>query len=186
MNKKDTLEVLLDNKPEQKSIFYQWALKLYYYFWLYCMVRKKSHRTRIIKAMRLFHFLKKPEFKTQPGRLFAYIKTIDPFVFEELLLISFQSRGLKVIRNKRYTGDGGIDGIVCLPSKHRIAIQAKRYQNHINAQHLKDFAAVLSNHGCSGGCFIHSGKTGLAAYQQIPQTITLISGANLHRLLCEG
>jgi restriction system protein len=186
MKKKNTLEALLDKKQEQKSIFYQWADKLFYYFWLYFMVRKKSHKTRIIKAMRLFHLLKKPEFKTQPGRLFAYIKTIDPFVFEELLLIAFQSRGLKVIRNKRYTGDGGIDGIVLLPSKIRMAIQAKRYQNHINAQHLKDFAAVLTNHGCSGGYFIHCGKSGQTVYQQIPQNITLISGATLHRLLVEG
>jgi restriction system protein len=186
MKKKNTLEALLDKKQEQKSIFYQWADKLFYYFWLYFMVRKKSHRTRIIKAMRLFHLLKKPEFKTQPGRLFAYIKTIDPFVFEELLLIAFQSRGLKVIRNKRYTGDGGIDGIVLLPSKIRMAIQAKRYQNHINAQHLIDFAAVLTNHRCSGGYFIHCGKSGQTVYQQIPQNITLISGATLHRLLVEG
>lgn len=186
MLKKINLDALLDQKQEQKSSFFQLLGSLYYYFWLYFLVKKKSHRTRIIKAKRLFQLFKKPEFKTQPGRLFAYIKTIDPFVFEELLLIAFKSRGHRVIRNKRYTGDGGIDGIVILPSNQRMAVQAKRYQNHINAQHLKDFAAVLKNHGCSGGYFIHCGKTGLATYQQIPENITLISGATLHRLLAEG
>ncbi|MBA3536696.1 MAG: restriction endonuclease, partial [Tatlockia sp.] len=108
---------------------------------------------------------------------------IDPFVFEELLLIAFKSRGLKVIHNKRYTGDGGIDGVVILPSKHRMAVQAKRYQNHINVQHLKDFADTIKTHQGHGGFFIHCGKSGQAVYQNLPANIILISGNNLHRLL---
>jgi restriction system protein len=135
--------------------------------------------------MRVFHTLQRPEFKIAPGRLFAYIRTIDPFVFEELLLIAFKSRGLKVIHNKRYTGDGGIDGMVILPSKHRIALQAKRYQNHINVQHIRDFSQSIQAHGCHGGYFIHCGISGHSVYQQLPNDITLISGNNLHRLLTD-
>ncbi|MEX6059375.1 restriction endonuclease [Enterobacter hormaechei] len=39
-----------------------------------------------------------------------YLRKIDPFVFEELLLEGFEAHGFRTIRNKRYTGDGGIDG----------------------------------------------------------------------------
>ncbi|WP_407233716.1 restriction endonuclease [Escherichia coli] len=31
-------------------------------------------------------------------------------MFEELLLEGFEAHGFRTIRNKRYTGDGGIDG----------------------------------------------------------------------------
>ncbi|MBA2649664.1 MAG: restriction endonuclease [Legionella sp.] len=158
---------------------------MYYYFWLYCIIRKKSQRVRIIKAARVFQLLKNAQFKAEPGRLFAYIRMIDPFVFEELLLLAFKSRGLKVIHNKRYTGDGGIDGIVILPNQGRIAIQAKRYQHHINVQHLKDFAQTVKNHRCHGGFFIHCGKSGRAVYQNMPDNMMLISGTNLYRLLVE-
>ncbi len=133
--------------------------------------------------MRVFHRLQQPEYQSQPGRLFAYIRKIDPFVFEELLLIAFKSRGLKVVHNKRYTGDGGIDGVVILPSQHRMAIQAKRYQNHINVQHLKEFAGTIGKHQCHGRFFIHCGRSGQAVYQNLPANIILISGNNLHRLL---
>lgn len=183
VNHKHVLDTLLNSKPAQKSLLYQMLSALYYYFWLYCIIRKKSHRTRILKAARVFHLLQNAQFKEQPSRVFAYVRTIDPFVFEELLLAAFKSRGLKVIHNKRYTGDGGIDGIVILPTRQRIAIQAKRYQNHINSAHLKDFALAIKNHQCQGGFFIHSGKSGQAVYQNIPENIMLISGTNLHRLL---
>ncbi|MCS5932703.1 restriction endonuclease [Klebsiella pneumoniae subsp. pneumoniae] len=33
-------------------------------------------------------------------------------MFEELLLEGFEAHGFRTIRNKRYTGDGGIDGQV--------------------------------------------------------------------------
>ncbi|WP_192840691.1 restriction endonuclease, partial [Enterobacter hormaechei] len=43
-----------------------------------------------------------------------YLRKIDPFVFEELLLEGFEAHGFRTIRNKRYTGDGGIDGQVII------------------------------------------------------------------------
>ncbi|MFJ1270003.1 restriction endonuclease [Legionella lytica] len=185
MNTLNSLQRLFDLKPHKKSRLSKLFADLRYYLWLHTHVRKKSHKIRMNKARGVFQTLQRPEFKTEPSRLFAYIRTIDPFVFEELLLIAFKARGLKVIHNKRYTGDGGIDGILILPSKHRIALQAKRYRNHINVQHVRDFSQRLKAHGCHGGYFIHCGKTGAAVYEQRFNDITLISGANLHRLLTD-
>lgn len=36
-----------------------------------------------------------------------YLRKINPYVFEELLLLAFERRGMRVIRNSRYSGDGG-------------------------------------------------------------------------------
>lgn len=183
MTNKEALDHLLRIKSPKKSLYSRAIETIYYYYWLYFIIKKKSHRLRLIKAKKVFNTLKRPEFKNQPGRLFAYVRCIDPFVFEELLLLSFKERGLKVIHNKRYTGDGGIDGIVVLPSNQRVAIQAKRYQNHIHTHHIRDFEQAIKKHQCVAGYFIHSGKSGKTIYQNLPQNIVLVSGENLHRLL---
>lgn len=54
------------------------------------------------------------------GQKIAYLRKIDPFVFEELLLEGFERRGFEVIRNRRYTGDGGIDGRVKIDGQTRL------------------------------------------------------------------
>ena len=183
MEKNRVLHSVLEIKQKKKSVVNRFMALIGHLFWLHVMIRKKSHRTRITKANRVLNRLKQSNFKAQPGRVFAYIRQLDPFVFEELLLMAFKSRGLRVIHNTRYTGDGGIDGIVVLPNRQRFAVQAKRYQNHINAKHIHDFASDLKRHGCSGGFFIHSGKSGAGVYQQLSSNIILISGGNLHKLL---
>ncbi|EFI3550600.1 restriction endonuclease, partial [Escherichia coli] len=43
-----------------------------------------------------------------------YLRKINPYVFEELLLLAFERRGMRVIRNSRYSGDGGLDGQVLI------------------------------------------------------------------------
>ena len=183
MEKNRVLHSVLEIKQQKKSAAYRVMASIGHLVWLHVVIRKKSHRTRITKANRVFNRLRQPDFTSQPGRVFAYIRQLDPFVFEELLLIAFKSRGLRVIHNARYTGDGGIDGVVVLPNQQRFAVQAKRYQSHINAKHIHDFASDLKRHGCSGGFFIHSGKSGAGVYQQLSSNIILISGVNLHKLL---
>ncbi len=58
--------------------------------------------------------------------------------------------------NKRYTGDGGIDGEVII-GKYRYLIQAKRYRGHIALQHVQEFEKLLKRHNCRG-LFCHTGK----------------------------
>lgn len=73
--------------------------------------RKRSHRRRERQARQS---LKKLAEIPEPGRKFAYLRKIDPFTFEEMILEAYELRGHKVKRNHRYTGDGGIDGKVWL------------------------------------------------------------------------
>lgn len=182
MDNKRVLHSILAMKPPKKSAAFRAMAFIQDTLWLHGVIRKKSHRIRIIKARRVFRVLQHPDFKMQPGRFFAYVRQLDPFVFEELLLVALKARGLRVIHNTRYTGDGGIDGVVIV-NQQRMAVQAKRYQNHINAQHIQAFATDLKRKGCLGGFFIHSGKSGRGAYQVLQPNIALVSGDNLHKLL---
>lgn len=176
------IEQLLARK-NQSGVLNTACQKITLTIWL--LFQRKSQRSRIKKALKIISLIRQKEFKEHPERLFAYIRKIDPFVFEELLLLSFKARGIKIQHNKRYTGDGGIDGIIFLENK-RYAIQAKRYTQHINASHSNHFKQAISSNRCSGGFFIHTGKSGQGVYQNLDSSIYLISGANLHRLLTDS
>ncbi|MBE9053231.1 restriction endonuclease [Nostocales cyanobacterium LEGE 11386] len=110
----------------------------------------------------------------------AYLRKIDPFVFEELLLTCFQRQGYTIRRNDRYTGDGGVDGCVWLHGSLYL-IQAKRYKDSINPAHIEEFGRVIQSRGAVGGFFIHTGRTGEKSrdlLRQYPQ-IQLLSGQKL-------
>ncbi|ELC8789652.1 restriction endonuclease [Salmonella enterica] len=112
-----------------------------------------------------------------------YLRRINPYVFEELLLLALEKQGLKVIRNPSYSGDGGLDGQVFIAGE-RWLIQAKRYSRSVSAQHIRDFGELLAREKCCG-FFIHTGRTGRKSrdgLQTNPQ-VQLVSGQRLLNLL---
>lgn len=119
----------------------------------------------------------------RPEKRLAYLRKIDPFTFEELVLTAFARRGQKIQRNRRYTGDGGIDGQVWINGK-RYLIQAKRYRNHINARHVRDFCALVDQQE-AWGIFVHTGRTGKQSRTLADEheRVTIISGRRLLKLL---
>lgn len=151
-------------------------------FSIWLMFQRASQQMRIKKALKLIKKINQPSFKERPDRLFSYVCKLDPFVFEELLLLSFKYRGIKVIHNKRYTHDLGIDGKVILEGR-RYALQAKRYTKHINPEHINRFKQDIISNRCDGGFFIHCGTSGKGVYQNLDSSIHLISGTALHQLL---
>ncbi len=56
--------------------------------------------------------------------------------------------GALVIRNRRYTGDGGIDGRVKIDGQ--TAYRAKRYTSYIAVGHVRDFSDLLNATGARG------------------------------------
>ncbi len=140
---------------------------------------RNSHRVRIKNAKRVMDRLY--TLDSFPERL-AYLRKIDPFVFEELILEALERRGHKIKRNKRYTGDGGIDGQCWINGQHAL-IQAKRYRNHIRLKDVADFQAIMQKRN-THGLFVHTGKTGKGvwALNKDPR-LTIISGEKLVRLL---
>lgn len=121
------------------------------------------------------------ELKT-PKEQFYFLRGINPFVFEEMILTALKKKGHKIIRNKRYVGDGGIDGQCYINRTHHL-IQAKRYRKHINPAHVQDFIILCNKRGTKG-LFIHTGKTGTKSrlLAQSPN-IEIISGQKLLELL---
>lgn len=126
----------------------------------YIILKKFAPRWRVYSANRtVFNIRKGQEEQNYSfNQSISYLRKIDPFVFEEMLLSLMYERGFKIKRNKRYTGDGGSDGIFWIKGK-KYHIQAKRYKSYINKSHMTEFINLISREK-SGGVFIHTGKTG--------------------------
>lgn len=122
--------------------------------------------------------------RDQPVALhYARFRAMDPLAFEELLLEAFERRGHRVIRNCRYTGDGGVDGEVIIDGI-RFLIQAKRYKDAIRPEHVWDFAQLCATRR-QRGLFIHTGRTGGMSRAVVDGAtgIQIVSGQKLLALL---
>ena len=141
-------------------------------------VRKASQRRRVKAASVLLKQL------SDPGMSDAYrcgiIRKTDPFVVEEAILTAFQRAGYKIRRNKRYTGDGGIDGWVKIGRRWH-AVQAKRYSRSINPAHVVDFAEVCRKKRCRG-VFFHFGRTGPKSHEAFARSHNLLRISGGHAL----
>lgn len=117
------------------------------------------------------------------------LRSCNPFVFEELLLNIFaEIEEFKIVRNKRYTGDGGIDGRFYFDD-YPFLIQAKRYTSHINPQHVEEFAHKIKIYNAEFGLFIHTGKTGNQSWQNARSSrkdLMIVSGQKLVDLVLIG
>jgi len=116
------------------------------------------HRWRRRQARTMCEQLRGPDRDQPAGLHYARLRAMDPLAFEELLLEAFEQRGHRVIRNHRYTGDGGVDGEVVIDGE-RWLIQAKRYRETIRPEHVRDFAMLCATRR-RRGMFIHTGRTG--------------------------
>lgn len=145
--------------------------------------RVRRHRRYRETAQRVL--VRLPALSSDGARL-SYLRKINPYVFEELLLLALEKQGLEVIRNRSYSGDGGLDGQVFINGE-RWLIQAKRYSRSISPQHVREFGELLAREGCCG-FFVHTGRTGrksLDSLRGYPQ-IQLVSGRRLLALLARG
>ncbi|ENG6110091.1 MULTISPECIES: restriction endonuclease [Serratia] len=127
---------------------------LLFFAWLSWRRRTRRHRRKIRQAGRI---LAKLDDIPHPGQRLAYLRKIDPYTFEELLLEVFERRGFTIQRNKRYSGDGGLDGKVWCGDELYL-IQAKRYSNLINKRHVLEFIELVERFQCKG-FFCHTGRT---------------------------
>lgn len=144
--------------------------------WLSWRRRTRRHRRKIRQAGRV---LAKLSEIPHPGQRLAYLRKIDPYTFEELLLEVFERRGFKIQRNKRYSGDGGIDGKVWHDGELYF-IQAKRYSNQINKRHVEDFIELIEVFQCRG-IFCHTGRTSNGSKSLVNNhpKILMLSGSRL-------
>ncbi|QKF77287.1 restriction endonuclease [Arcobacter defluvii] len=150
---------------------------------------KYSHKWRKDSA----HKILKRLDTLNEAQIFVYLRKIDPFTMEELILTALEKReDIKIERNTKYTGDGGVDGRFYLLNKNRkplkCIIQAKRYSSLINPKHLKEFANQINQENAYLGFFIHTGRTSKNsfAYAKSINNLRIISGQRLIKLIKFG
>ncbi len=150
-------------------------------FYFYLKPPYSRHKRNILKSKTI---LQKIHSFAHAGQKMNYLRKIDPFVFEELLLTAFEKKGYSIIRNRKYTGDGGIDGLIFDKDGNKVLIQAKRYTSYINPRHLDEFQVLVNNSNAIQGKFVHTGKTGKQTYSSYKNTnIDIISGSRLLDLI---
>lgn len=144
--------------------------------------KRRSHYLKIIISY--FALRKINRIESFPKKYY-YLRSIDPYVFEEMVLSALSRKGHKIIRNKRYSGDGGIDGKAVIDGQLTY-IQSKRYRSHINPSHVQDFNKLCCDHNVRG-LFIHTGKTGNKSHKIASRSshIVIISGDKLFRLFSD-
>lgn len=141
---------------------------------------KRLHRKYQKQARRILTKLQTGGW--QGGQVFAYLRKINPYVFEEVLLIAFREQGFRVEKRRKYSHDGGIDGVIYCDKGRKYLVQAKRYSSTINPTHVKHFIHVVDSHA-HGGFFVHTGRAGGKSKQDLPRNIKIISGERLLTLL---
>ena len=147
---------------------------------------KPEHQRRVRESRRVLRKIRSFTGDGSAGRVFAYLRTIDPFVFEEVVLSALEDAGAIVFRNRRYTGDGGIDGRCWLPwaGWRTIAIQAKRYDGAVTPSDVAAFVELIRQDGHAGGYFVHCGRSGPMTYEALRgQPVQLLSGTRMLNLL---
>ncbi|MGH1472671.1 MAG: restriction endonuclease [Cellvibrionaceae bacterium] len=115
-----------------------------------------------------------------PASKFKYLrsKNVTPYVFEEMVLTALKRCGANITRNKRYTGDGGIDGKAVIEKKECF-IQSKNYSAHISHAHVLEFSKICYRKN-KIGLFVHTGKTGKKIVNDRRfSNVRLISGKRL-------
>lgn len=160
-----------------------WACGAIVLFAIFFFRRSVRHRRHIRKQQTARRVLER--IKTLPGfpQKISYLRKIDPFVFEELLLHTFEDAGFRITRNERYTGDGGIDGQFFV-SGRRVLIQAKRYSSWVSTAHIQQLDALAKKEG-SYAVFCHTGKTRKQTLETYKghQRVMIISGEALINLI---
>ncbi|HII0044754.1 TPA: restriction endonuclease [Klebsiella variicola] len=142
--------------------------------------RERRHARYRRRAGRILDKL--PGF-TSDGQRLAFLRQVDPYVTEEVVLLAFARRGLRTGHNTHYSGDGGMDGEVWIDGE-RWLLQVKRWRRAISPAHVRRFATLLQRRRAPG-MFIHTGRTGPASRQAEQSTprLYIVSGSLLLRLL---
>ncbi|MEY8215579.1 MAG: restriction endonuclease [Colwellia sp.] len=159
------------------SLWYLLALSLF--ICLFSRTGNNRHSRKIKSARKALNIFRSI---SEPAKKFSYIRKVNPFVFEEMILTSLKDSGCKITRNNRYTGDGGVDGRAVIRGTS-VLIQAKRYRGHISANDITEFS-ILCGKSRKQGLFVHTGKTGKQAkLNSIDCRIDIVSGNRMIALL---
>lgn len=150
---------------------------------VFISTQKHQHKKNVVMSKGVMRKVGKIK---NPNKQIAYLRQIDHFLFEEVVLTTLNSMGFRIKRNSAYTGDGGIDGEVKIKGKWFL-IQSKRYSNYIDKTHVEAFLDVCRERR-QPGLFIHTGKTGkdTALIFQSSRNVYCVSGHLLSLMFDKG
>lgn len=127
--------------------------------------------------------------------LLEYVKEMDPYKFELLVLDLLQAIGyggnrVEAAQVTKKSGDGGIDGIINEDrlGLDKIYVQAKKWQGPVTISAIRDFGGTLLAHSAQKGIFITTSdfpKSAIDYCEKIDRTIILINGKRLTELMIE-
>jgi restriction system protein len=137
---------------------------------------ESKHKSFQTQAKKLY---KKIQTLEEQENVLLLLRRINHFVFEELILESFERRGAKIYRNRKYTGDGGVDGKIKIDGK-LVLIQCKRYKGTVRTADVRLHSTLCKKQRCTG-YFIHTGKTPRASFAI--ENVHIISGKKLVELI---
>ena len=142
-------------------------------------IREQRHARMHDSAQRSLGRVHALRPRENPARFFAFIRSVGPYVFEEMVLLELQRRGLRVERNRTYSKDGGVDGRFALDGIPYL-VQAKRYKGPINPDHVYHFQ-IACEREFAEGVFIHTGVTPISVLSKLRQAnrVTIVSGEAL-------
>ena len=145
-------------------------------------LKRKIHAYYKRAAVRVYKRINNMIQETSPSAVFNYLRKVNPYVFEELVLLAYEKKGYQVKRNERYSGDGGVDGHVVI-NRIAIPVQSKRYAAHIKKQHVAAFEKLLVERNKPYGFFVHTGRTGKGSKGYEYPHVRFVSGNKLIALI---
>lgn len=131
------------------------------------------------------HFLKTCQKRPlSKERLAGFLGTMNPYVFEYLLIEAYRAQRYDTRKIQKASGDGGIDGMVHTHGRWHL-VQAKRYRHPVSPAIVSDFASVCARKNMPG-LFIttssYSARVRQLAAQCRPR-VHLLDLDDIHRLL---
>jgi restriction system protein len=151
------------------------------------LLDRPHHLRRIRTSRSLLTKIRTFQGPHAASQTFSYLRKIDPYLFEELVLTALEESGLFVLRNTRYSADGGLDGRILLAWGRSVAVQCKRYSGPVCTGHVTVFRNLVQSAAHSAGLFVHTGQTRPATRSGVDaHNIHFVSGSTLIRLLKFG
>ncbi|MEZ8238632.1 MULTISPECIES: restriction endonuclease [Vibrio] len=151
-------------------VFY---LVVFFFCYVWLTKGRSKHKVNVNVSKRLF---KEVVYMNDSEKL-AYLRKVNPYVFEEMILTALEYHGYTISRGTKYSNDGGIDGKVKIKGKWHL-IQAKRYSGPIQSSHALNFDKVCQvNQTC--GFFIHTGKTPFRKGRVQLKNSAIVSGTSM-------
>jgi len=89
-----------------------WIFVVAVAFWLFAI--KWDKKRHLLCQWEAAQQLKRLKRLNTAQEQITHLRSVNPYVFEEMILTALKQRGYPIKRNQRYSGDGGIDGQVII------------------------------------------------------------------------